>query len=115
MKLIVKRVYDKFSKEDGFRVLVDRLWPRGVSKEKAKIDMWAKEVAPSGELRSWFHEDKENRFKDFSKRYEMELKKNNALASLKKELKGKKIATLVTAVKDMEASHIPLLKRYLNM
>jgi uncharacterized protein YeaO (DUF488 family) len=90
-------------------VLVDRLWPRGVSKASAKIDLWAKESAPSARLRSWFHADPDDRFKEFSKKYAGELKGSQALKDLKKELKGKARVTLVTAVKDIDHSHVPTL------
>ena len=109
MNISVKRAYDRVERKDGFRVLIDRLWPRGVSKSSAKIDLWAKEVAPSSALRSWFHGDTEKRFTEFSKKYERELERGSALAELKKMLKGKKAITLVTAVKDIEHSHIPIL------
>ena len=112
MQITVKRVYDTAEKNDGFRILVDRLWPRGVSKEEAKIDRWLKEIAPSSELRSWFHTNKDQRFEVFSKKYRQELSELplNALA----ELKDKDIVTLVTAVKDVEQSHIPTLKAFLE-
>jgi uncharacterized protein YeaO (DUF488 family) len=69
----IKRVYDQASEEDGFRILVDRLWPRGMSKDKAKVDLWLKEVAPSDDLRKWFSHDPK-KWKEFKKRYENELK-----------------------------------------
>ncbi|HUL35140.1 MAG TPA: DUF488 family protein [Candidatus Eisenbacteria bacterium] len=71
-----KRVYDKPSKEDGFRVLVDRLWPRGLTKENAAADLWLKEIAPSDELRKAFHEEKVT-WKEFEKKYRAELRKKN--------------------------------------
>jgi uncharacterized protein YeaO (DUF488 family) len=68
-----KRIYDQASKEDGYRILVDKLWPRGLSKEAAKVDLWLKEVAPSDELRKWFSHDPK-KWKEFKERYEQELK-----------------------------------------
>lgn len=62
MKIQIKRIYEIPDSSDGWRVLVDRLWPRGESKEKAALDYWAKDITPSTELRDWFHEDKQNRF-----------------------------------------------------
>ncbi len=109
MKLNVKRAYDKVEKEDGFRVLIDRLWPRGVSKDKAKIDLWAKDVAPSSELRSWLHADPENHFKEFSRKYAQELAAGDGLKNLKNTLKDKKTVTFITAAKDIEHSHVPVL------
>jgi uncharacterized protein YeaO (DUF488 family) len=67
-----KRVYDSPSKDDGFRILVDRLWPRGMSKERAKLDVWMKEIAPSEELRQWFGHEPE-KWEEFQKRYAREL------------------------------------------
>jgi uncharacterized protein YeaO (DUF488 family) len=114
MKITVKRAYDQAAVADGYRVLADRLWPRGVSKAKAKIDLWAKDATPSAELRSWFHEDPEGRFKDFSAKYRGELAQSEGLAALKKTIKGRKTVTLVTAAKDVEHSHIPTLIKYLT-
>jgi uncharacterized protein YeaO (DUF488 family) len=97
--LKVKRVYDPRSEEDGTRVLVDRLWPRGVSKERAGIDLWMKEIAPSDELRRWFgHEP--SRWEEFRARYRKELAaKKDLLGSLRKmSLDG--TVTLVYAAKD---------------
>ena len=107
----VKRVYDKAEKFDGKRVLVDRLWPRGVSKKKAKIDIWAKELTPSNELREWFHDDREKRFAEFSKRYSVELRGKVEDA---KEISKLQRYTLITAVKDLEHSHIPTLVKFLE-
>jgi len=69
----IKKVYDLSTKEDGFRILVDRLWPRGISKEKAKVDLWLKEIAPSDDLRKWFAHDPK-RWEEFKSKYELELK-----------------------------------------
>lgn len=69
----IKRVYEKYGKEDGFRVLIDRLWPRGISKKKGKIDLWLKEVGPSNELRKWFGHDPK-KWTVFKTRYKKELK-----------------------------------------
>jgi uncharacterized protein YeaO (DUF488 family) len=114
MHMEIKRAYDKAGKGDGYRVLVVRLWPRGVSKVSARIDLWAKDPAPSAQLRAWFHADPDARFKEFSKKYAAELKGSAALKDLKKELKGKGRVTLVTAVKDIEHSHVPTLVRFLK-
>lgn len=112
MKIITKRVYDKLEESDGYRILVDRLWPRGIKKSDAHIDTWAKELAPSKDLFTWFHEEKEKRFSEFEKKYHEEL------AQKEDEIKavctpGKQI-TLVTSVKDIEHSHIPVLKKFLE-
>lgn len=114
MKLAIKRIYEPYKKSDGYRVLVDRLWPRGIRKTEAHVDIWAKDPAPSALLRTWFHADPDARFKEFSKKYAAELKGSAALKDLKKELKGKGQVTLVTAVKDVEHSHVPTLVRLLK-
>ena len=82
----VKRIYDAPAPDDGYRVLVDRLWPRGVSKERADIDEWLKDVAPSTELRRWFHQspsDEAEVFDEFRRRYESELDTNSAVDALR--------------------------------
>lgn len=78
MKIQVKRVYDKVDAEDGIRILVDRLWPRGLSKERAKIDSWIKEIAPSNELRKWFNHEPD-KWAEFKSRYNSELESNREL------------------------------------
>lgn len=112
MRISIQRAYDPATSEDGTRVLADRLWPRGVSKQKAKIDVWAKELAPSHALRKWFHAAPDKRFKTFSARYRTEL------AGRQKEaralLKGARRVTLVTAAKDVKHSHIPTLAKFLK-
>src|SRR5690554_2131344 len=74
----IKRVYEQRGEEDGYRILIDRLWPRGISKEKAEVDLWLKEIAPSTELRKWYGHDPE-KWNEFSKRYRKELADNNEL------------------------------------
>mgnify|MGYP003597596918 FL=1 len=73
MTIRSKRIYDEVSDADGKRILVDRLWPRGIKKENAQIDWWAKEITPSNELRKWYHEDIENRWEEFQQKYQTEL------------------------------------------
>lgn len=98
----IKRVYEKQAKDDGWRVLVDRLWPRGVKKEAAHLDAWVKDVAPSDVLRKWFgHEPK--KWSEFQKKYRSELKKKKELvAELKKMEKEHKTLTLLFGAKDQE-------------
>jgi uncharacterized protein YeaO (DUF488 family) len=84
MKLKIKRVYDKPAEEDGTRILVDRLWPRGLTKQKAKVDVWLKDIAPSTELRKWFAHDPE-KWKEFIKKYKKELHENKEQAAILKE------------------------------
>jgi uncharacterized protein YeaO (DUF488 family) len=114
----VRRVYDPPEEGDGTRVLVDRLWPRGVSKDKAEIGLWAKEVTPSAELRSWYHEDRTGeRYDDFADRYRTELgdpAHTAAVGELVALLRDGGPVTLVTAVKDIPASHVPVLVDHLE-
>ncbi len=112
MKIRIKRAYDSPAKNDGYRVLVDRLWPRGVKKQDARIDLWAKELTPSNELRKWFHADQEKRFQEFKKIFRKELSRQKPY--VKEHLSKKKSVTLVTAVKDIEHSHIPVLLAFLK-
>ena len=108
--VVTKRVYDDFAKQDGFRILVDRLWPRGVTKDAAKVDTWLKEVAPSTELRKWFHKDRSN-YKEFVKKYKEELRTNNALPQLKELIKAHKKVTLLYGAKDEEHNHAEILRQ----
>jgi len=95
-----KRVYEAPSKDDGYRVLVDRLWPRGLSKEKAKVDLWMKEIAPSDALRKWFHHEEGN-WSEFVKKYKAELAKKKELVSeLRKLGKERGTVTLLYGSKD---------------
>lgn len=110
----LKRVYEEAEKSDGFRILVDRLWPRGVSKEKAKIDLWLKEVAPSNELRRWFGHDPA-KWPEFQKRYDAELKGNSAVTKLKEILEKEKPATLLFSAKDKEHSNAIALAKILKL
>jgi uncharacterized protein YeaO (DUF488 family) len=113
MKIYIKRVYEKPARDDGVRILVDRMWPRGITKQQAKIDLWMKEWAPSTELRKFLHADNVNNYQKFTKAYLAELKDNKKMIRSKvKELKGG--IMLITAVKDVEHSHIPTLKNFLN-
>lgn len=113
MKLQVKRVYDAPAKTDGFRVLVDRLWPRGLSKEAAKVDSWAKDIAPSHELRRWFHSDQGD-FTEFRKRYRKELDANmERMRELRNEI-GRRKATLLYATKADAHNHAQLVKQFLE-
>lgn len=105
----IKRIYDTPSESDGYRVLVDRLWPRGVSKKAANLDEWIKEVAPSPELRKWF-DHKEERFKEFEWRYREELKdKKEELDKLRQSAKNETVS-LLYAAKSPEINHAVVLK-----
>ncbi len=109
----VRRVYDPQEDGDGTRVLVDRLWPRGVAKKRARIDRWLKDLTPSNELRSWYHEDRTGtRYDDFVDRYRAELADpvhTAAVDELVELVRAGGPVTLVTAVKDVPHSHVPVL------
>lgn len=109
----IKRVYEKPAKEDGYRILVDRLWPRGISKASAEIDEWIKEIAPSTELRKWFNHEPE-KFSEFKKRYKEELKTH--VAELKKihEISQKKKITLLYSAKDTQYNQAVVLLEVLQ-
>ncbi|HTZ27130.1 MAG TPA: DUF488 domain-containing protein [Streptosporangiaceae bacterium] len=110
MDVRVRRVYEQPSPDDGARLLVDRLWPRGLSKANARLDEWVKDVAPSDELRRWYGHDPE-RFAEFRRRYESELRepgRAKALARLA-EVASRGTATLLTATKDAEHSQAAVL------
>jgi uncharacterized protein YeaO (DUF488 family) len=109
----IKRIYDDAGSDDGWRVLVDRLWPRGVSKEAARLDDWQKEVAPTTELREWFSHQPE-RFDEFRKRYREELSHSEALPGLMKELATKPKVTLLYGAHDPIHNQAVVLQEYLK-
>ena len=110
----IKRIYDKTSKEDWFRILVDRLWPRGMSKDKAKVDLWLKELAPSDDLRKWFSHDPQ-KWQEFKKRYEKELKdKQELLRIIKQAEKENGIVTILYSAKDEEHNQAVALAAFLR-
>lgn len=104
----VKRVYDDASDSDGTRILVDRLWPRGLSKDAASLDDWNKDVAPSGELRTWYGHDPD-RFEEFASRYRDELDGHSDAVDKLASSVGSGSLTLLTATKDVEYSHAVVL------
>lgn len=108
----IKRIYETPSAEDGFRVLVDRLWPRGVSKEKAALDSWLKDVAPSPELRVWFGH-KPERFEEFKARYLDELAHNAAAQDLADIARKHTNLTLLYGAHDPVINHAAVLRDYL--
>jgi len=101
MNIKIKRVYEKPDEKDGFRILVDRLWPRGLTKEKAAVDLWLKDIAPSTELRKWFNHDPD-KWKEFKKRYLNELKENKDVVAVLKDHLRQKTVTLLYAAKDSD-------------
>lgn len=113
MSLQIKRIYDEPSAADGYRILVDRLWPRGVSKERARLDEWLKDIAPSPELRTWFGH-KPERFEEFKARYEAELDNNPAVGRLNALIRSHEAVTLVYAAHDPTVNHARVLLAYLK-
>ena len=109
----IKRIYDPASPEDGKRIYVDRLWPRGMRKEEVKIDEWLKEISPSDTLRKWFGHDP-SKYEEFKKRYVKELEKHSeSLERIRKEAK-KATVTLLFSAKDVEHNNATVLKERLS-
>lgn len=105
----LKRIYEPYDKKDGYRVLVDRLWPRGISKERAHLDLWLKDIAPSSDLRKWFNHDPE-KWPDFKKKYRTELRKNTeAMDRLKRIYKAHPKLCLLYGAKDEEHNEAVIL------
>lgn len=113
MTVKLKRVYEEPAKSDGARILVDRIWPRGLTKEKAHIDLWLKDVAPSDELRKWFGHDPK-RWPEFRARYRAEIKQNSAQFALLRQAVAKGPATLVYGAKDEQHNQAVVLYELLN-
>lgn len=113
MTVGLKRVYEPPSQADGTRILVDRLWPRGLSKDKAQIDLWLKEVAPTTELRRWFNHDPE-KWPEFQRRYLAELRANDGAVSELKAARASGRATLVYGAKDEEHNDAVVLAAFLG-
>lgn len=112
--ITIKRIFEKPQEDDGFRILIDRLWPRGLSKEKAKIDLLLKEIAPSDELRKWFSHDPE-KWNDFKKKYNLKLKDNLELAKKIKQIeKEEKTITLLYSAKDTAHNNAIVLREFIK-
>ena len=113
--ILIKRIYLPAEKSDGVRILVDRLWPRGVSKATAKLDLWLKEIAPSTELRQWFHNsDRTDRWEQFKAKYLLELTQNRVVAELKDIVDQNDTVTLLYAVNDERQNHALILKEFID-
>ena len=113
MQIAIKRVYEAASEADGFRVLVDKVWPRGIRREEAAVDMWAKDVTPSTALRKWFNHAPE-KWEDFKERYKAELEENHAaVRTLAMALKGKETVTLVYGARDIQHNQAIVLREIL--
>jgi len=110
----IKRVYEELGDDDGHRILIDRLWPRGISKENAHIDLWLKEIAPSTELRKWFNHDPE-KWEEFKKLYRDELSEKKEMMNQIKELEQKhETVTLLYSAKDTEHANVKVLLEVLE-
>lgn len=113
MRINLKRIYEAYSENDGYRILVDRLWPRGLSKESIKINLWEKDLAPSTQLRKWFNHDVA-KWDEFRKRYREELLANPELAEFKKNIEAETQITLLFGAKDVEHNNAVVLKEVLE-
>lgn len=112
MNIFIKRIYEPSSAQDGYRILVDRLWPRGIKKQDARIDEWLKEVAPSTGLRKWFNHEPE-KWDAFTKKYAEELRTSSAYKSLKSLIEQHGTATLVYAARDEHFNQAAALQQML--
>jgi len=113
--LQIKRIYQPAEKADGNRILVDRLWPRGVKKEAAKLDEWLKAIAPSDTLRKWFHQDSDPaKWQEFKAKYMLELKQNTAVDDLLDIISKNEKVTLLYAAHDEQQNHALVLLEFIN-
>ena len=109
----LKRIYEAREESDGFRVLADRLWPRGIKKEDAGIDLWAKDIAPTNELRKWYHANMDQ-YDAFYNKFMQELDENPESLEFLKTVKSKPVVCLLTAAKDIPKSHLGVLKDFIE-
>ena len=114
MEIRIKRVYDPSNADDGLRVLVDRLWPRGVKKADAAVDVWAKDLAPSTELRQWFNHD-EDRFEEFAHRYRAELDSDELSLEPVMAATDHGVVTLLYAARNPTCNHALILQSWLQL
>lgn len=112
--ILLKRAYDPSSSDDGFRVYIDRLWPRGLSHETFHYDLWDKDIAPSTELREWFHADPDGRWTGFKQKYTDELRHSVAFNNLKDEIKRHPVTTLLYSSHDKEHNNAIVVKEALQ-
>jgi uncharacterized protein YeaO (DUF488 family) len=109
----LKRVYEPPSTDDGFRILVERLWPRGLSKSRAQVDLWLKDIAPSPQLRTWYGHELA-KWEEFQRRYRAELQNNSAVGQLQQLQQDKPIITFVYAARDTDHNSAWVLKAFLE-
>lgn len=114
-EIVIKRAYDPASAQDGYRIYIDRLWPRGLSHETFHYDWWDKQLAPSAELREWFHSDPENRWPEFVSRYKAELAGNPAFGELLKAIAGKDMVTLLYSSHDRQHNNAVVMEQMLEL
>lgn len=110
----LKRAYDPASPEDGFRVYIDRIWPRGLSHETFHYDLWDKDIAPSTELREWFHADPDNRWSGFEARYVKELEANPSFGALRRLFEHKAVVTLLYSSHDEQHNNAVVVYDFLT-
>ena len=110
----LKRAYQPASSDDGFRVYIDRLWPRGLSHETFHYDLWDKEFAPSNQLREWFHQDPDLRWNEFAEKYKEELSQNPAFDEFKNFIKNKPVVTLLYSSHDEAHNNAVVVKELLE-
>jgi uncharacterized protein YeaO (DUF488 family) len=113
LNIQTKRIYEPPQSTDCFRVLVDRLWPRGISKDAAKLDLWAKDITPTTQLREDYHSGVDT-WDEFAEKYRAELLSNSALSGFLEIISKQNTVTLLSAAKDIEHSHIPVLMEVLK-
>jgi len=113
-ELKIKRVYEEPDKADGYRVLIDKLWPRGEKKEEVPYDFWDKEIAPSNDLREWFHENPDANWNEFRKKYVKELESSPATKELMDKIHGQKTVTLLYSSKNTTENNAVVLKDFLE-
>lgn len=109
----LKRIYEAKEESDGFRVLADRLWPRGMKKEDAGIDLWAKDIAPTNELRKWYHANMDQ-YDAFYNKFMQELDENTESPEFLKTVKSKEVICLLTSAKDIPKSQLGILKDFIE-
>lgn len=113
-RIRIKRVYEPAAPEDGYRVLVDKLWPRGVRKEALRYDLWARQITPTPELRTWFHADPGARWPEFRRRYMAELRASSAVREFLRRIAGEDTVTLLYASKNAAENHALVLQSFLE-
>ena len=113
-RIRIKRVYEPAAPDDGCRVLVDKLWPRGIRKEALRYDVWAKEITPSPELRAWYHADPQTRWPEFRRRYLEELRGSQAVREFVRRIAGNETVTLLYASKNAAENHALVLQEFLE-